>query len=195
MAIRAFLAVSLPPETVRAVCRLQQRLKPDLPNVRWVRPASLHLTLRFFPEISEETLEKITQIMLSVECLFPSVFIRISGLGAFPGPSRARVFWLGVKGDPTLYRLYQFFDEQFAQIGLPGENRPFTPHLTLGRHRQGLAIPRTILQQYEKIDCGTFITDRVTLFQSRLDPAGAIHTPIRTAKFKGPPSAELSHRP
>jgi len=133
--------------------------------------------------------------MLSVECLFPSFFISISGLGTFPGPNRARVLWLGVQGDPVLYRLYQFFAEQFAQIGIPGENRPFTPHLTLGRHRQGLVIPRTILQPYEKIDCGTFTADRVTLFQSRLNPAGAIHTPIRTATFKGSPSAALSYRP
>lgn len=148
----------------------------------------MHLTLGFFAGISEETLEKISRIMLSVKCLFPPFPVRISGLGAFPEPSRARVFWLGVQGGPILHGLHQFFDENFARLGLPRERRAFAPHLTLGRRRQELVMSRTLLRQYETIDCGSFSADRVTLFESRLDPAGAIHIPLHTVTLSGPPS-------
>ncbi len=184
--LRAFLAIPLPPEITHKAGRIQQTLTSTLPDIRWVKPDSMHLTLKFFAAVSEETLEKIGQIMLSVGRLFPPFPISISGLGTFPAPSRARVFWLGVQGGPALDRLHGIFDENLDQIGIPREDRPFTPHLTLGRRRQGICIPPTVQQQFQAIECGQLLANRVILYQSRLEPAGAIHIPLCTAFFNGP---------
>jgi 2'-5' RNA ligase len=183
--VRAFLAIPLTAEITDEAGRIEQALARKLPDIRWVKPASMHLTLKFFADVSEETLEKIGQIMLSVGRLFPPFPISISGLGTFPAPSRARVFWLGVQGGPALSRLHGIFDEKFEQIGIPREDRPFTPHLTLGRRRQGFSVPLTVQQQYQKIECGRLQADRVILYQSRLDPAGAVHIPLRTVFLNG----------
>ncbi len=184
--VRAFLAIPLTTEVIDEAGRLQQTLSRRLPDIRWVKPASMHLTLKFFASIPEETLEKIGQIMLSVGGLLPPFPISISGLGTFPAPSRARVFWLGVQGGSSLNRIHGIFDEKLEQIGIPREGRPFTPHLTLGRRRQGISIPLAVLQQYQTIECGRFQADRVILYQSHLKPAGAVHIPIRTVFLTGP---------
>jgi len=186
--LRAFLAIPLPDTIVDTARHLQKDLARALPEVRWTNPDSLHLTLRFFPALPEETLEKIGRIMLSVGRLFPPFPIRVAGLGTFPAPERARVFWLGIEGGTALRQLHGAFDEQFEAIGIPREDRPFTPHLTLGRRRQGMAVPRSIPRQHETTDCGSFLADRVILFQSRLEPAGAVHTPLRVVMLAGPPA-------
>ncbi|OHB33307.1 MAG: 2'-5' RNA ligase [Desulfuromonadaceae bacterium GWC2_58_13] len=185
--VRAFLAIPLTTAITDEAGRIQRILTRELPDIRWINPASMHLTLKFFAAVSEETLEKIGQIMLSVGCLLQPFPIGISGLGTFPAPSRARVFWLGINGGPALNRLHGIFDEKFEQIGLPREDRPFTPHLTLGRRRQGISIPLTVQQHYQKIECGRFRADRVVLYQSCLTPAGAVHIPLRTVLLTGSP--------
>jgi 2'-5' RNA ligase len=185
--VRAFLAIPLPPEITDKAVRIQRDLSRELSDVRWTKPAGMHLTLKFFAAVPEETLEKIGQIMLSVGRLLQPFPISISGLGTFPAPSRARVFWLGINGGPALNRLHGIFDEKFEQIGIARESRPFTPHLTLGRRRQGNPIPLTVQQHYQKIECGRFQADRVILYQSRLEPAGAIHLPLRTLLLTGTP--------
>ncbi len=191
--VRAFLAIPLTEAITDEAGRIQQRLTRELPGVRWSHPDGMHLTLRFFAAISEETLEKIGQIMLSVGSLFQPFPIAISGLGTFPAPTRARVFWLGINGGPALTRLHGMFDEKLTQIGIPPEGRPFTPHLTLGRHRQGIAVPPAAQQDYRQIECGRLQADRVVLYQSRLAPTGAVHTPLRTV-FLGGNDAERSQQ-
>ncbi len=184
--VRAFLAIPLTAEITDEVGRIQQTLTSKLPAIRWVKPANMHLTLKFFAAVPEETLEKIGQIMLSVGRSFPSFPVSISGLGTFPAPSRARVFWLGIHGGPALNRLHGILDEKLEQIGIPREDRPFTPHLTLGRRRQKISIPLTVQQQVQEIECGRLQADRVILYQSRLEPVGAVHIPLRTVFLNGP---------
>lgn len=187
--LRAFLAIPLPEDLRHRARRLQQELSPRLPDVRWVRPKSLHLTLRFLPDLPEETVEKIGQIMLSVGTLIPPFHIDVTTLGTFPGPTRARVLWLGIDGGVALGELFHALDERFAAIGLPRETRPFTPHLTLGRWRQLGAIPQNLWQRRAALPLGDFRADRMILFESRLAASGAIHLPLRVAPLGPAPAA------
>lgn len=187
--LRAFLAIPLPDDLRRRARRLQQELSSGLPDVRWVRPESLHLTLRFLPDLPEETVEKIGQIMLSVGALHPPFRIDVSTLGTFPGPTRARVLWLGIDGGAALGGLFQTLDERLAAIGLPRETRPFTPHLTLGRRRQPGAVSQDLRQRHAALSLGGFQADRMILFESRLTARGALHLPLRVASLGSTPAA------
>ena len=187
--LRAFLAIPLPEDLRRRAEHLQKELSSSLPDVRWVRPESLHLTLRFLPDLPEESVEKIGQIMLSIGTLTPPFRIDVTALGAFPGPTRARVLWLGVDGEATLGELFQSLDERLATIGLPRETRPFTPHLTLGRRRQPGTVPQDLRQRCAALTLGSFQADRIILFESRLAASGAIHLPLRVAMLGSTPAA------
>ncbi len=184
-AIRAFLAIPLPEKIVQKAQEVQVELGSNLTGIRWVKPAAMHLTLKFFGAISEEDLEKIGQVMLSVGDSHPPFQVHISGLGVFPSPTRAKVFWLGVHGDPFLSALYSAFDQELQNSGFPAEARPFRPHLTLGRSRYGLSLQRSVLEHYRDADCGSLQADRVILFQSLLRPEGAVHRPLKTVPLGG----------
>jgi 2'-5' RNA ligase len=187
--LRAFLAIPLPEDLRRRAEHLQKELSSSLPDVRWVRPESLHLTLRFLPDLPEETVEKIGQIMLSVGALLAPFRIDVSTLGTFPGPTRARVLWLGIDGGTALGELFQTLEERLAAIGLPRETQPFTPHLTLGRRRQPVTVPQNLRQRCAALTLGGFQADRIILFESRLAASGAIHLPRRVAMLGSTPAA------
>jgi len=178
--VRAFLAIPLAPPVVDRVRRLLRQIAPSLPEVRWVRLETLHLTLRFFGDLPEESLEKIGQIMLSIGRLHAPFTVQLSGLGAFPAPHRARVFWLGIRDGGELGALYRAIEERLPDLGIPRETRPFTPHLTLGRHR-GRGLPASsVLERFRDHACGPLPVDRIVLFESRLHPSGAQHLARRS---------------
>jgi RNA 2',3'-cyclic 3'-phosphodiesterase len=177
--IRAFLAIPLSDEVLSRVIKIRDRLAAEVPGVRWVTPETMHLTLRFFGDVSEESLEKIGDVVLSVGRLHPPFPLRIRGVGAFPSAARPRVFWLGVDGAP-LAALYAAFEEALEDAGFPREERPFSPHLTLGRNRDRRIRVRADFDKYREADGGILQVDSVVLYESRLRPGGAVHLPRKT---------------
>jgi 2'-5' RNA ligase len=159
---------------------LQRELAPSLPQVRWSDPESIHLTLRFFGDVAEESLEKIAEVVLSVGRSVAPFQAELRGVGAFPSPTRPRVIWLGIAGAAPLAQLHAALDAALRQEGWPGEERPFSPHLTLGRVRTPLTLPPRLLERYRDVGCGPLPVDRLILFESRLRPAGAVHLPRAT---------------
>jgi 2'-5' RNA ligase len=183
--VRTFLAIPVTDELRRGMAGLQRELTASLRGIRWVNPATIHLTLRFFGDIPEESLEKIGDVMLSVGCLCAPFQAEAAGVGAFPSPARPRVIWLGVRGGPSLAALHATMEEGLRQIGFPGEDRSFSPHLTLGRCRQRIAAAQPVLERFRDFTCGPLPVDRVILYESRLEPAGAVHLPLKTVYLGG----------
>jgi RNA 2',3'-cyclic 3'-phosphodiesterase len=177
--VRAFVAVPLPPSLRSPVRTLCEDLAISLPQVRWVRPQALHLTLRFFSAIAEDSLETIGEIMLSVGRSIAPFQLRLQGVGAFPSPQRPRVIWLGFTDDQPLLTLQRRLDDKLTQAGLPGDERPFTPHLTLGRLR-GKGVG-SLPPRYDDFAGGIWPVTELVLYESRLSPGGALHLPRQRA--------------
>jgi 2'-5' RNA ligase len=177
--VRAFLAIPLPADVLSEVQRVQNELAGALPEIRWTSPTTMHLTLKFFGSISEESLEKIGEIILSIGRLCTPFQIEIGGVGAFPSLGPPRVIWLGVREAHALVALQSAFEEKLQKIGIPREDQPYSPHLTLGRSRRRIPAAREILQKYRNVGCGTMLIEKVILFESRLLPTGSIHLPLK----------------
>ena len=175
--IRAFVAIPLPEALRNRLAELTRQLQRELPTVRWNRPETLHLTLRFFGEIAEESLEKIAEIMLSIGRLHPPFVAELTGLGAFPAADRARVFWLGVRDPGALAALQAALEQRLPEAGIPREQRPFTPHLTLGRQRGRDLVAGPVLTRWRTLECGSLPVSRLILYESRLQAGGALHLP------------------
>lgn len=160
--MRLFVAVDIP-ETVRvAIGSLISRLK--CPGPKWVDPKNLHLTLKFVGETSD--LEGVTRLLSDIDGT--GFEIGLKGLGSFP-----RVLWVGVAAPPEMARLARRIDEALTPMGIPPEQRPFSPHLTLARVKEG-RIPKFDQQP----DFGTFPVREFVLYQSRLSPAGPTYIPL-----------------
>ncbi len=184
--VRAFIAVPLPEEIREQVAALNRTLARQLPEVRWSHGENLHLTLKFFAAIEEESLEKIGEVMLSVGRFTPPFQVRLKGLGAFPSLARPRVFWLGIHQDEPLRHLHQDLEDRLERLGLARDPRPFAPHLTLGRPQGPLHGGRDpIGRRQPGLDLDLPV-DQLILYQSRLRPGGAQHIPRHQARLQGP---------
>lgn len=177
--VRAFIAVPLPEPLCRALAALQRELRPHLTGVRWTRPETSHLTLAFLGAVAEESLETIAAVMLSVGVAAAPFSLRVAGLGTFPSRQRPRVLWAGLGDDGPLQLLQLELTRALAAHGCVLEERPFRPHLTLGRW-PGQAPPLPQLPpRLFAADLGHLEVARIILYESRLHAAGAEHIPLQ----------------
>jgi 2'-5' RNA ligase len=181
--IRSFIAIELPEEAKKGLARLRKELERDEHRfVKWVDPAGIHLTLKFLGNIPSKRVAEITEAMKKASQGISPFHLEISGLGAFPSLRQARVFWVGVGGEMNqLSRLQQSIDSALAALGFAKEERPFVPHLTLARIREGASPPEK--RSFGELVGSTVFEDKypveveaIRLMRSQLTPAGAIYT-------------------
>jgi 2'-5' RNA ligase len=180
--MRIFLAVELPDEIRRGLMAEQVRLGKLLRGVRWARPETLHLTLLFLGEISGETVPELEARGGAACSEVPRGSARVAGHGCYPTRGRARVLWAGVRDDAaaTLGGLHGALTGVARDLGLAVEERPFSPHLTLGRAREPLAR-RRVEEAFAVgggLDLGELPVTECVLFRSHLGPGGARHEPL-----------------
>lgn len=171
--MRLFAAIPLPPDAHQAAA-LELRFLRELGwPVRWVRDDGLHLTLKFFGEVAPDRLDTIAEMLgYAVERMGP-ITLAITGGGAFPHASQPRVLRLDITPDPALELLQDRIERGGEAIGFPPEGRPFHPHITLGRLREGHRLPPGAMARLEGIaPQPAFLADRVVLFESELGSGG-----------------------
>ena len=189
--IRSFVAIELPEEVKNRLVRLRGGLeRKEHAFVKWVEPGGIHLTLKFLGNISPELVTEITgAIKESSEGISP-FRLELSGLGAFPNLRQPRVVWAGIYGDvDKLLRLQHNVDSALSSLGFAKEARPFTPHLTLARIKQG--APFTQLKNFGELVMSSnfemgysFKVKTVDLMRSQLTPKGAIYTRISVMELR-----------
>ena len=157
-------------------------------DVRWVRPESIHLMLKFFGDIRDGEVENISTVAGRAAADVGPFELAIGGAGVFPDMKRPRVIWLGMNGDTERLTIFQNgLERALREIGFPGEERPFRPHLTLGRIRrpEGLGGLAEALKQAETDADTRFTASGLGLFKSELTPQGAIYTRLAVYPFAG----------
>ena len=173
--IRTFVALDIPEELRKGLGALVDRLRPDMRGIRWVRPESLHVTLRFFGWSKPEALFALAPALATAARGCPPLEAGVGGLGLFPPRGRARVLWVGLQLPREAFALQEACERAAQASGFEPEGRPFQPHLTLGRWKMPARPPRL-----PAADFGTVRLDRLVLFQSRLSATGSAYTPLET---------------
>jgi 2'-5' RNA ligase len=187
--IRSFLALDPPEEILREIGRIQDRLKKIIHgDVRWVRPEGIHLTLKFFGDISENAVVEISAVAGKAAAAVGTFELAIGGAGIFPDMKRPRIIWLGMNGDVArLVTFQKELEHALQEFGFPREERPFRPHLTLGRIKsaKGVTGLAEALRKGETYTAGRFTASGLGLFKSDLTPRGAIYTRLAGYPFTG----------
>src|SRR5260221_302609 len=133
--MRIFIGIDLDPEVRARIERFLAGVEGFVPDARWVRTESLHITLKFIGEQPSAQVDAITERLRRME---GSAFeIQAGGYGFFPTAKAPRVFWIGIHAGPQLAELAERIDIAAAELGVPREDRPYSPHLTLARARAG----------------------------------------------------------
>jgi RNA 2',3'-cyclic 3'-phosphodiesterase len=151
------------------------------PDVGWVSPDNLHLTLKFLGGVEPGRLAGIEVALARVAVEARPFDLAVRGLGAFPTPSRPRVLWAGVAaGGEALGALARRVDDALAALGFEREARAYSPHVTLGRVR----MPRrdaslaAALAAGAGTDFGHARVARLDLMRSDLSPRGARYSSL-----------------
>jgi RNA 2',3'-cyclic 3'-phosphodiesterase len=172
---RAFVALELEAPLREAMAEIQERLRPRLGRIHFVRPEGIHLTLRFLGGTTPRQLDAMRPILAAAASACPPAEVRASGLGTFPERGSPRVLWLGLAVPPTIHELQGACERAALSAGFEKEDRPFTAHLTLGRWRDRATRP-----ELPEADLGTTKLDTLVLFKSDLRPGGAVYTPLES---------------
>ncbi len=179
--MRLFIATTFPESVLRDINARVAKIKPRLPSAAWVRPETQHLTLAFLGEQDESLVDSITPSLETRLGSMKRFTASIAGAGFFPNARRARVGWLGLDPAQPFCEMASAVRDVVTANGVALDRADFRPHLTLMRLRD--AWPPASIETFEKslrdYRSAPFPVDTVTIFSSRLDPTGAIHTPVR----------------
>jgi RNA 2',3'-cyclic 3'-phosphodiesterase len=189
--MRLFIALDLEDSIRERIARYVVAIQGLAPDARWAKPESLHITLKFIGEQPEPAVEQIKLALRTVNAA--ATEIHFHGYGFFPTAKTARVFWLGVDAGPQLASLASTIDEELFALGIPKEDRAFSPHLTLARRAGGSGSPygRSGDRPNLSFDClqqklaalpspefGTMTPREFFLYQSQLSPKGSKYTKL-----------------
>lgn len=193
--MRIFIGIDLDSQVQTQIERFVEGVQGLAPDARWMRPESLHITLKF---IGEQTHAQVEAIAGSLKRVEASAFdLRISGYGFFPTAKAARVFWIGVSPVSELAALAASVDVATSEAAVPREERPYSPHLTLARGGAGrrsgspqrrpsdsknaiFGMLQTRLAAIKEPSFGTMTAREFILYQSQLSPAGSKYTRLET---------------
>ena len=205
--IRAFLAVQLA-EPLRATLAavqsdVKRRIIHELPrdvNLSWVRPASLHLTVKFLGDIPDALVLPLREAISDALRHHRVVHIPLNRLGVFPRPQQPRVLWIGppdqweVSEDAArLAALHRAIEASCVALNLAADTRPLSAHLTLARiktgHRSaGQALARSGAMDRLPLAVDPLAVDAITLMRSELKPTGSVYTALWESKLQPPES-------
>jgi 2'-5' RNA ligase len=172
--LRLFIAIEIDDVARGLMDDIIRRLR-DLPGkISWSRPQQIHLTLSFLGDTPPERIIDIGEAMRQAADGIAPFDFHLTGIGAFPDKGRPRVIWIGLD-EPTgaLIELQERLTIALLDVGFDPEQRPFKPHVTLGRVRRAdrrtdHAAALTAAADEIDLSAGTQFADRIVLFSSEL---------------------------
>jgi RNA 2',3'-cyclic 3'-phosphodiesterase len=189
--MRIFVALDIDDAIRERISRFVEDVRNFAPEARWMKPESLHVTLKFIGEQPDAAIEQIKNVLSAIHATPPAIQFR--GYGFFPNPNSARVFWIGMNAGPELAALAAAIDEKTAALGISREDRPYSPHLTIARaacgsgspHRHRNDKPNLAFQRLQEElaalptpEFGTMTPREFFLYQSQLSPKGSTYTKL-----------------
>ncbi len=194
--IRAFLAVEMPRDIRSALVSLQQDVKRQLERtaggqvrISWVRPASMHLTLRFLGDMPDASIDPLQVAIQQAVSVHQPIHLPLERLGVFPSSPQPRVLWAGPSESweqgpdaQRLRALHRTVEDCCQAADFAPDCRPFSPHLTLARIKEGerqvgLALAQSGVMD-EAMVIGTLPIETIVLMQSELRASGSVYTKL-----------------
>ncbi|MGQ0375895.1 MAG: RNA 2',3'-cyclic phosphodiesterase [Nitrososphaerota archaeon] len=181
LVMRTFVAVEISNKDVlESIKKIQSSLKID---AKPINLHSMHFTLQFLGEVSDNMLENIQDALSSVE--FESFDVSFESIGVFPKPRFARIIWVGVDEDGAkhLTNVARKVTTALSPLGF-SPDKPFQPHVTIFRVKNKI---NDITDELTKIRDSLLGVQRVSdikLKKSVLTPNGPVYSDLYVVKAK-----------
>jgi 2'-5' RNA ligase len=182
--LRAFFCAELDGGLRGELDRITTALRQAPVKASWVKRENLHVTLKFLGEVEEDLLPELSAAVEESVAGTDPFDMALNGFGAFPSLRRPSVVWSGLEANDKLSGVQEKLERAVEGLGFPREDRPFRPHLTLGRTRKR-ARPAEFAGFAEAVETlkyqDTFRVRAVDVMRSRLMPGGALYDVLHSA--------------
>ena len=169
--MRLFTGIALDREVQSTLEQVLRELRPLAP-LNWSPVENLHITSKFIGEWPEPGLGKLRHALEEIPTP-PPFPISIARFGYLPNPHNPRMLFAGVQTGPELAELAQRIEEALVPLGVPAENRPYTPHLTLARiGNKSVRAVREHIAKMKNLDFGSLQVSEFHLYLSTPRPSG-----------------------
>ena len=185
---RLFFAISLPDDVKESVGEIQRRLRKGLSGMKWVDSERMHVTLKFLGNTPEALVD---DVVVRGGCLadkFGSMELSLEGLGAFPGPAKPRVLWMGLGGETEkLAALREKLDLAMVDLDFEAERRSFAAHVTLARSKPRYQPDSVgeLVTKHSGLLVASFQATSLDLYESHLSRTGPTYVRLATLPFGG----------
>ena len=193
---RTFIALELNEALQRFLGEIISQASQELPDIRWVDPLGIHLTLVFLGELTDEQLVEAISATGAAVRKATSFEYRLKELGIFGSSLQPRVIWMGVEDLPSgkvqgspLQLVHRVLSKELELRGFEVEKRPFSPHLTLARIKQPLSpdaqqrLQRLLHSRVAGLASAIYPVNALCVMKSELSRSGAKYTCLKECSF------------
>lgn len=186
--IRTFVCIEVPASIRARIESLQRRLRQSDVPISWVKPANIHLTIKFLGDVAASRIDDVRGAVERACRGVPPFAITVEGAGCFPSARSPRVLWVGLSPMPDeLRQLHSNIEAALEQEGFAREAKRFSPHLTMARVRDPLKARATVEELMAAgFAAETFHASEVIVMRSDLHPSGSIYTPQARVHLSAP---------
>jgi RNA 2',3'-cyclic 3'-phosphodiesterase len=183
--MRLFTAIDLPSDILLRLDRLLSALRPEA-LIKWSPIDNLHITTKFIGEWPELRVPELHDTLHRVVVKRQPFEVELKDLGWFPGERSPRVLWLGAENSSDLSILARDIEEALLTLGIPKEDRGFSPHLTLARIKGPVPLSnlRRKVQEMQPAAIGKFLVTHFSLFRSRPGTNASIYEKLSSYEFE-----------
>jgi len=179
---RIFIAVRIEPgeKLSGMISSFKMALKND--SIKWTEISNIHITLVFLGDTDENRVKEIDTLLAEVCNGFGDFELVLKGAGVFRSIKDPRIIWTGIANSKEIAELNKAISARLRETGTNLEERPFSPHLTLGRIKKisNTSVLTNIFEKYREEEIQRIRVSKIILFESILRPEGPIYKAIGT---------------
>jgi len=183
--VRAFLALEIPDGIRSGLEAAREEIRHEFPPARWTRPDGWHLTLKFLGEVDRAMLGNLVAALAPGLRGINEVTVDLNKTGFFPSSMRPRVAWIGGVANGA-EEVVAVVEQTAETVGFPRKRRPWSVHLTQARLKS--QWPKSAVDRYlewgDKLKLEAFRCREVVLFESDLQPGGAVYTSLERFRLE-----------
>ncbi|MGE5178881.1 MAG: RNA 2',3'-cyclic phosphodiesterase [Bacteroidota bacterium] len=186
---RTFVALLIPDDWIAWVREVAGGMKPRSSGLSWVKPENAHFTVRFLGNLDDAELQRVRDSVRRSGAPLVAPLARLGRLGAFPRPERPRVLWVGLaQGGAETEAVATAVNEALEADGFGPLDKPFRPHLTLARAREGARGVADLVRAPlpEAPPAGRL--QHLAVMKSELHPSGAMYNVLEEIRLLSPGS-------
>ena len=184
---RTFVALLLPPAWIEYLGAVADRLREGTSGMSWVKSGNVHVTVRFLGDLGDSGVKRVSDAVVRTAESLHAPLARIGGLGAFPSLTRPRVLWVGLSdGEEAVRELGNALNDGIRLAGFGPPEKPFRPHMTLARVREGARGVDAIRSAALPAPPPAEPLDRIAVMKSELHPAGSRYTALTEVRLRPP---------